>query len=164
MISNIAKLLEELTKMNIDTIDLKIINFLQRDARLSNQELADLVNLSPSACHRRVKIMESNGIIEKYQAKINYEKLGIKIEAIVEIKLVQLTETDHKFFLEQIDQCEEVINAYVITGDSNYVLHVAARDLNEFSQFIINKLNKIKGIMSINSKIILDKVIQKSLL
>lgn len=164
MISNIAKLLEELTKMNIDAIDLKIINCLQRDARLSNQELADLVNLSPSACHRRVKIMESHGIIEKYQAKINYEKLGIKIEAIVEIKLVQLTETDHKFFLEQIDQCEEVINAYVITGDSNYVLHVAARDLNEFSQFIINKLNKIKGIMSINSKIILDKVIQKSLL
>ena len=61
--------------MNIDAIDLKILNFLQNDARLSNQELADLVNLSPSACHRRVKLLESNGIIEKYQARLNYEKI-----------------------------------------------------------------------------------------
>ncbi len=150
--------------MNIDAIDLKILNFLQNDARLSNQELADLVNLSPSACHRRVKLLESNGIIEKYQARLNYEKLGIKIEAIVEIKLIQLTESDNNFFLKQIEDFEEVVNAYVITGDSNYVLHVATKDLNAFSQFIINKLNKIKGIMSINSKIILDKVIQKKLL
>jgi len=150
--------------MNIDAIDLKILNFLQNDARLSNQELADLVNLSPSACHRRVKILESNGVIEKYQARINYEKLGIKIEAFVEIKLTQLTENDHNFFLKQIDGFDEVVNAYVITGESNYVLHVATKDLNAFSQFIINKLNKITGIMSINSKIILDKVIQKKLL
>ncbi|HGH3291477.1 TPA: Lrp/AsnC family transcriptional regulator GigD, partial [Acinetobacter baumannii] len=88
--------------MNLDAIDLKILKYLQDNARLSNQELADLVNLSASACHRRVKILETNGIIEKYQAKVNYEKLGIKIEAIVEIKLAQLTENDHNFFLSQI--------------------------------------------------------------
>ncbi len=64
--------------MNVDAIDLKILKHLQDNARLSNQELADLVNLSASACHRRVKILESNGVIEKYQAKVNYEKLGIK--------------------------------------------------------------------------------------
>ena len=149
--------------MNIDTIDHKILNFLQKDARLSNQELADLVNLSASACHRRVKILESNGIIEKYQAKINYEKLGIKIEAMVEIKLAQLSENEHNAFLAQIDRFEEVINAYIITGDSNYVLHVGTQDLNAFSQFIVHKLNKVKGIMNINSKIILEKVIQKSI-
>ena len=84
--------------MNVDAIDLKILKYLQDNARLSNQELADLVNLSASACHRRVKILETNGIIEKYQATVNYEKLGIKIEAIVEIKLAQLTENDHNFF------------------------------------------------------------------
>ena len=69
--------------MDLDVIDLKILKLLQEDARLSNQDLADLVHLSASACHRRVKILESNGIIEKYQAKINYAKLGIKIEAMV---------------------------------------------------------------------------------
>ena len=148
--------------MNLDTIDLKILGLLRDNARLSHQELADLVHLSASACHRRVKILESSGIIEKYQAKLNYQKLGIKIEAIVEIKLAQLTEHEHKTFLNQIDQCDEVIHAYIITGDANYVLHVATKDLTDFSQFIINKLNKIKGIMSINSKIILDKVIQKN--
>ena len=148
--------------MNLDAIDLKILKYLQDNARLSNQELADLVNLSASACHRRVKILETNGIIEKYQAKVNYEKLGIKIEAIVEIKLAQLTENDHNF-LSQIKNFDEVINAYIITGESNYVLHVATKDLNSFSHFVINTLNKIKGVVSINSKIILQKIIQKPL-
>lgn len=90
--------------------------------------------------------------------------MGIEIETIAEIKPIQLTETDHNFFLKQIDGFEEVINAYVITGESNYVLHVATKDLNAFSQFIINKLNKIKGIISINSKIIFNQVIWKKLL
>ncbi|TCM67504.1 DNA-binding Lrp family transcriptional regulator [Acinetobacter calcoaceticus] len=150
--------------MDVDKIDLNIIRFLQVNARLSNQDLADLVNLSASACHRRVKILESKGIIEKYQAKVNYEKLGLKIEAIVEIKLSQLTDDDHQAFLEQIQGFDEVINAYIITGESNYVLHVATQDLNAFSQFVINKVNKIKGIMNINSKIILQKVIQKGMI
>lgn len=149
--------------MEIDKIDRKILKLLQNNARLSNQELADEVNLSASACHRRVKILESNGIIEKYQAKINYEKLGIAVEVMIEIKLAQLTETDHKAFVSQISEFEEVINAYIITGDSNYVLHIATKDLNSFSQFVVNKLNKIKGIMNINSKIILETVVRKSL-
>ena len=150
--------------MDLDVIDLKIQKLLQEDARLSNQDLADLVHLSASACHRRVKILESNGIIEKYQAKINYAKLGIKIEAMVEIKLAHLTDEDHHTFMTQIRDFDEVINVYIITGESNYVLWVATKDLDSFSQFIINKLNKIKGIMNINSKIVLKKVVQKSLI
>ena len=149
--------------MNLDVIDFKILRLLQENARLSHQELADLVSLSASACHRRVKILESSGVIEKYQAKINYEKLGIQVEAIVEIKLNQLTETDHQYFLKKISDLDEVLSIFIITGDSNYVLFVATKDLNSFSQFIINKLNKIKGIVNINSKIILDKVIQKQI-
>ncbi|MCS4299102.1 Lrp/AsnC family transcriptional regulator GigD [Acinetobacter guillouiae] len=150
--------------MDLDVIDLKILKLLQEDARLSNQDLADLVHLSASACHRRVKILESNGIIEKYQAKINYAKLGIKIEAMVEIKLAHLTDEDHHTFMTQIRDFDEVVNVYIITGESNYVLWVATKDLDSFSQFIINKLNKIKGIMNINSKIVLKKVVQKSLI
>lgn len=150
--------------MNLDVIDHKILRLLQSNARLSHQELAELVNLSASACHRRVKILETHGIIEKYQAKINYEKLGIKVEAMVEIKLNQLTENDHQHFLSQICEFDEVVKAFIITGDSNYVLFVATQDLNGFSQFIINKLNKVKGIANINSKIILEKVIEKNLL
>lgn len=129
--------------MNVDAIDLKILKYLQDNARLSNQELADLVNLSASACHRRVKILETNGIIEKYQAKVNYEKLGIKIEAIVEIKLAQLTENDHNF-LSQIKNFDEVINAYIITGESNYVLHVATKDLNSFLILLLIHSIKLK--------------------
>lgn len=148
--------------MQFDAIDLKILRILQDNARLSNQEIADLVNLSTSACHRRIKLLESSGVIEKYRAKLNYAKMGIHIEAIVEIKLAQLTESDHRSFVSEIEQFEEVVKAYIITGDSNYVLHVATKDLNAFSQFVIYKLNKVKGITNINSKIILEKVIQKT--
>lgn len=147
--------------MTIDVIDHKILKHLKKNARLSNQELAELVNLSASACHRRVKILEKNGVIEGYQAKINYEKLGMNFFAIVEIKLSQLTETDHLHMLEQIKMFEEVINAYIVTGESNYILYIMTEDLKSFSNLVINKLNKVKGIISINSKIILDKVIQK---
>lgn len=135
------------------------MKILQDNARLSNQEIAELVNLSTSACHRRIKLLESSGVIEKYMAKLNYAKMGIHIEAIVEIKLAQLTEFDHKSFLSAIEKFEEVTKAYIITGESNYVLHVATKDLNAFSQFVIYKLNKVKGITNINSKIILEKVI-----
>ncbi|MDQ8953732.1 Lrp/AsnC family transcriptional regulator GigD [Acinetobacter rudis] len=145
--------------MKFDAIDHKILKILRDNARLSNQEIADLVNLSSSACHRRIKLLESSGVIEKYKAKLNYAKMGIHIEAIVEIKLAQLTELDHKSFLSAIEQFEEVTKAYIITGESNYVLHVATKDLNAFSQFVIHKLNKVKGITNINSKIILEKVI-----
>ncbi|WP_296404370.1 Lrp/AsnC family transcriptional regulator GigD [Psychrobacter sp.] len=147
--------------MNIDAIDHKILKHLEQNARLSHQELAELVNLSSSACHRRVKILEKNGVIEGYQAKLNYEKLGMKFFAIVEIKLTQLTEADHLHMIKQISLFEEVINAYIVTGESNYILYIMTEDLNSFSNFVINKLNKVKCIMSINSKIILDKVIQK---
>lgn len=150
--------------MKLDLIDYKILKLLQEDARLSNQELADQVNLSASACHRRVKILETERVIEKYQAKISHEKLGITVEVMIEIKLAQLTEIEHKAFVSQISEFDEVLSAYIITGESNYMLHIATKDLNTLSQFIVNKLNKIKGIMNINSKIILEKVVQKSLL
>lgn len=149
--------------MQFDAIDHKILKLLQDDARLSNQEIADRVNLSTSACHRRIKLLEASGVIEKYKAKLNYAKMGIHIEAIVEIKLAQLTEADHQSFISEIEKFDEVIKAYIITGESNYVLHVATTDLNAFSQFVIYKLNKVKGITNINSKIILEKVIQKGL-
>ncbi len=74
-----------------------------------------------------------------------------------------LTENDHNFFLSQIKNFDEVINAYIITGESNYVLHIATKDLSSFSHFVINTLNKIKGVVSINSKIILQKIVQKPL-
>lgn len=147
--------------MEVDAIDLKILKQLQNNARLSHQELADIVSLSPSACHRRVKILESKGIIENYQIKIDYAKLGYKIDAIVEIRLAQLTDEEHHAFIEQVNNFDEVINAYIITGDSNYILYVTTKDLEEYSNFIINKMNKVKGVVSMNSKIILSKIKQK---
>ena len=144
--------------MNLDAIDLRILRILQDNSRLSNQELADKVAISSSACHRRVKHLESKGFIQGYHALLNSQKLGFKIEAFIEISLALLSDEEHKAFQRAIDQIDEVINAYIITGDVNYLLHVKTTDFEAFSILITEKLNKIKGIVKIHSKIVMSSL------
>lgn len=144
--------------MRLDNIDIKILGTLQRDGRLSNLELAEQVSLSPSACHRRVKLLEEGGYIESYQAILNAKKVGYEILAIVEINLTQINEADHNYFTNAIVAMTEVVNAYIVTGESNYILLVRTRDFEEFSQFIVNKINKLKGISKIHSQIVLSEL------
>ncbi len=148
--------------MKLDEIDLKILRQLQLDGRLSNQDLAEKIALSPSACHRRLKALEQADYIDGYHALLNAEKLGFKIEAFVEINLALLSETEHNAFRKEISVLDEVINAYVITGQANYILHVRTRDFEDFSHFITNKLNRIKGIVKIHSQIVLNKMKSQS--
>lgn len=144
--------------MNLDAIDLKILRLLQNNSQLSNYELADQVAISPSACHRRVKNLESSGFINGYHAQLNRNKLGFKIEAFIEISLALLSDDEHKAFKKEIDKIDEIINAYIITGEVNYLLHVKTTDFEAFSILITEKLNKIKGIVKIHSKIVMDSL------
>lgn len=138
-----------------DAIDLKILDLLQRDARLSNQELADAVALSPSACHRRVKALEKNGLIAGYRAVLGYRKLGFRVEAFVELSLRELNEDAHQRIGAVVRSMPEVVDAYIVTGPSNYLLHVRVRDLEEYSRFVINRLNNLDGVTKIHSRIVL---------
>lgn len=144
--------------MKLDALDLKILGTLQANGRLSNQELADLVALSPSACHRRVKLLEEHGYIEGYNATLSAPKLGFRIEAFVELDISQLNEAAHDYFAREIQAMDEVVNAFIITGKANYLLYVRTRDFEEFSQFIVNRLNKLRGVTRIHSQIVLDKL------
>src|SRR5690606_21949752 len=138
--------------MKMDPVELKILVALQQNGRLSNLELADLVALSPSACHRRVKLLEEHGYIEGYCAILSAKKLGFDIQAFVELNLGQISEAEHRYFTSEINQMPEVINAYIVTGDANYLLYVRTPNFEEFSQFVVNRLNKIKGITKIHSQ------------
>ena len=105
--------------MILDATDLRLLHFLQQDGRISNQELAEKVALSPSACLRRLRLLESEGIISGYRAVLNAEQLGIELEAIVHLSLRQDVEDWHETFIKKVQGWPEVASAYVITGASN---------------------------------------------
>ncbi len=144
--------------MRMDPVDVKILGILQKDGRLSNLELADMVALSPSACHRRVKLLEENGYIDGYHAALNAKKLGFDIQALVNLNIGQISEAEHNYFTREISLMPEVVSAYIVTGETNYVLHVRTRDFEAFSQFVVNRLNKLKGVTKIYSQIVLSEL------
>jgi len=144
--------------MRMDPVDVKILGILQKDGRLSNLELADMVALSPSACHRRVKLLEESGYIDGYHAALNAKKLGFDIQALVNLNIGQVSEAEHNYFTREISLMPEVVSAYIVTGETNYVLHVRTRDFEAFSQFVVNRLNKLKGVTRIYSQIVLSEL------
>jgi Lrp/AsnC family leucine-responsive transcriptional regulator len=144
--------------MKIDVIDVRILDALQRDGRLSNQDLAEKVALSPSACLRRVRALEEFGFIRGYHAELDPIKLGFELEAIVHVSLDRSLEDWNGKFLEGIRQFEEVTTAYIVSGACNYILHVRTRSLGDFSSFVVNKLNKMQGMRDICSYIVMQKL------
>ena len=144
--------------MQLDTMDLRILLCLQHNGRISNQELAEKVALSPSACLRRLRILEEQGVILGYRPLLNAESLGIGLEALVHVSMSKDDADWHECFVEQVQNWPEVTKASIITGHSNYVLWVQARNLKHFSDFIVNRLNRANGITNIRSEIILQTI------
>ncbi|AZW33347.1 Lrp/AsnC family transcriptional regulator [Bordetella bronchiseptica] len=144
--------------MQLDAIDRRILDILQTEGRLSNQDLADRVALSPSACLRRVRALEDGGVIQGYRAVLDPHCLGLDFEAIVHVSLDQSQAGWHEAFVARLAGLEEVRQASIVTGSSNYVLQVRTRDLAAFSAFVVDKLNGIAGVREIHSHIVMRKV------
>lgn len=147
--------------MQLDTADLRILRHLERNGRISNQELADAVSLSPSACLRRVKLLEERGIIAGYRCTVDARQLGVEFEALAMVTLRPDLDQWHEKFLQALQDWPEVVTARVITGPANYLLTVRTRDLAHYSDFVINQLYRAPGVMSIQSNIVL-KTIKRS--
>ncbi|WP_287876958.1 Lrp/AsnC family transcriptional regulator [Aquitalea sp.] len=141
--------------MQLDAIDMRILRALQDNGRLSNQDLADQVALSPSACLRRVRTLEEEGLIRAYRAELDAVALGFELEAIVQVTLDRSREDWHGEFLQQMQAFEEVTAAYVVTGPCNYILQLRCRNLAAFSDFIVERLNKVPGMRDICSHIVM---------
>ncbi|QBR00746.1 Lrp/AsnC family transcriptional regulator [Paraburkholderia pallida] len=144
--------------MNLDRTDMRILRQLEQDGRISNQDLANAVALSPSACLRRVKLLEERGVIEGYRCTLSPKNLGVAFEALVHVSMRPDAPEWHDKFVEAIREWPEVVSAQVITGASNYVLVVRTRDLEHYSDFVIHKLHRTSGVMSINSSIVLSTI------
>ncbi len=146
--------------MKLDEIDIKILNILQNEGRITNTKLASQVGISPPATLDRVKRLEKAGVISKFVALLDRKKLGISILAFVSVSLSvhQLSSLDN--FTRSIAELDEVLECYQISGDSDFILKVALKSLDVYSDFLINKLTGIEGIQNIKSTFVLETIKQ----
>ena len=150
--------------MNLDSIDYKILRELQSEGDLSNVELARRVHLSPSPCLARVKALEAQGVIERYVALANPLKLGLGLSVFINISLKEQSKSALAEFERRIAEHEEVMECYLMTGDSDYLIRVAVADLPALEKFILEQLTPIPGIEKIRSSFALKRVRYKTAL
>lgn len=144
--------------MKLDTIDLRILDHLQRDGALSNVELARRVHLSPSPCLARVKALEAGGVIQRYVALANATALGLGLNVFINISLKTQNKEALAEFEQRIAEHDEVMECYLMTGDADYLLRVVVPDLAAYERFLMARLTRIRGIASIKSSFALRSV------
>jgi Lrp/AsnC family leucine-responsive transcriptional regulator len=142
----------------LDAIDYKILETLQGDARISNVDLSEQVNLSPSPCLRRVKRLEAEGTIRSYATLLDPAEVGLPVSVFVQVSLERQVDDALENFEREIVTRPEVMECYLMTGDSDYLLRVVAPDLESFQKFLLEHLTRIPGVASIKSSFALKQV------
>jgi Lrp/AsnC family transcriptional regulator, leucine-responsive regulatory protein len=150
--------------MQLDSIDLRILDELQQDGALTNVELARRVHLSPSPCLARVKALEATGVIERYVALANAKALGLGLNVFINISLKEQSKSALAEFERRIAEHDEVMECYLMTGDSDYLIRVAVADMGALERFILEQLTPIPGIEKIRSSFALKQVRYKTAL
>ncbi len=150
--------------MKFDAIDIRILKELQQDGSLSNVELARRVHLSPSPCLARVKALEAAGVIGRYVALANPKALGLDLNVFINISLKEQSKQALAAFEERIAEHEEVMECYLMTGDSDYLIRVAVADIAALERFILDQLTPIPGIEKIRTSFTLKQVRYKTAL
>jgi DNA-binding Lrp family transcriptional regulator len=153
-----------MTTTSLDRIDIKILNELQQNASLTNVELASRVNLSPSPCLARVKTLEKIGVIDRRIAILDPALLGIGVTAFIQIKLEKQVQASLDIFTRTIDRLAQVMECYLMTGESDYMLRVMVSDIEDLEDLIVNKLSRIPGVSSIRSNLALKRISHKTVL
>lgn len=144
--------------IELDRTDLAILAELQRDGRLANAELAERVNLSASACLRRVQRLERGGVIAGYRARLEPAALGLGLVAFVRVQLEKHGSNSTEAFAEAVRSWDDVVACYALTGDMDYLLHVVVQDLDHFSRFLLDRLLNATGVADVNSSFVLRTV------
>lgn len=149
--------------MEIDRYDRQILQILQNDGRISNQDLADRIGLSPSPCLRRVRALEEAGIVIGYRALLDAKALGYSLTALIYISMDMHTPERFENFEQQILGMPEVLECLLITGqDADYQLKVVVRDMDAFQELLLNRITRIQGVTGVHSSFVLRKVVNKT--
>ncbi len=143
---------------NLNRTDRKLLEILQADGRLTNLELAGRVNLSASACLRRVRALEESGVIRRYAAIVDPAKVGLGLRAFVNVKLEKRGRMPTDAFARAVKEWPEVVDCHSLTGDMDYLLRVHVEDLEHFARFVMDSLLKHPGVLDVKSSFVLEAV------
>lgn len=151
--------------MTLDRYDRHILELLQVDGRLSNQELAERIGLSPSPCLRRVRALEESGLIAGYRAIIDGKKLGLSLMALVHISMDRHTPERFANFEQRVAALPEVLECLLITGqEADYQLKVIVKDMDGYQDLLLNRITRIEGVTGVHSSFVLRRVIDRTAL
>ncbi|WP_413718035.1 Lrp/AsnC family transcriptional regulator [Silicimonas sp. MF1-12-2] len=142
----------------MDNVDRKILSVLQTDGAISMARLSEVVGLSVSACHRRVKILETDGVIQNYAARLNRKALGLELQVFIEVKLVSERRDDMEAFEAAIREMPEVLECHLISGEFAYLLRVAARNTEHYEKLYRERLSQIPSISQMKTLLTLGTV------
>ncbi|MEM7252877.1 MAG: Lrp/AsnC family transcriptional regulator [Pseudomonadota bacterium] len=142
----------------LDSVDLRILKALQANARISNVELADAVGLSASPCARRVRLLESRGVIRGSATLLDASAVGFPISVFIQVTLERQIEAMLQVFEDTVRTYPEVMECYLMTGDADYLLRVVVPNLDNYQRFLMDRLTHIPGVASIKSSFALRQV------
>lgn len=149
----------------MDRYDRHILEVLQEDGRISNQDLAERIGLSPSPCLRRVRALEESGVITAYRALLDARALGLTLMALVHISMDRHTPERFANFEKKVSELPEVLECLLITGqDADYQLKLIVRDMEAYQDLLLNRITRIEGVSGVHSSFVMRRVIDKSAL
>jgi Lrp/AsnC family transcriptional regulator, leucine-responsive regulatory protein len=151
-------------KLPLDAINLRILAELQEDCSLTNAELGERVGLSPSPCLARVRALDEAGIILRRVALLDPIKIGASVSVFIQVTLEKQTESQLDIFEAAVARFPEVMECYLMTGDSDYLLRVVVSDTLALQHFIVDRLSKTRGVANIRSSFALKQVKYKTVL
>jgi DNA-binding Lrp family transcriptional regulator len=144
--SNKKEYIEMKKQIKLDRIDIKILELIQEDARISNIDLARQVGLSPSPCHRRMKIIEDAGLVKQYVTLLDRVAVGLELTAFVEVGLAHKDANIIAEFQKAVLDLPEIMECHVMTGESDYMLRIVAQDIESFRSLVMNKILSMPGV------------------
>ncbi len=144
--------------MKLDRIDFEILGILQKDARISNKELAEANGISPSTCLERVRKMRSAGVIEGYRADVAPKVLGIAVQAMISIRLRQHATIDFEALIAEMSRAKEVVNVYLLAGANDFLVHVAVRDVEHLRSVVLDTFTARYEVAHIETSLIFEYV------
>lgn len=150
--------------IDLDRSDRAILSQLQEDGRLSNVELARRVNLSESACLRRVKLLEEAGVIDRYATLLNQKAVGLPDSVLVEVSLTREQQEDLDAFENAVRRLPEVMECYLMSGEYDYLLRVVVADTADYERIHREHITRLPGVLRVRSSFALRTVTKKTAL
>jgi Lrp/AsnC family leucine-responsive transcriptional regulator len=151
--------------MQLDNYDLQILRILQAEGRISNQELADRISLTPSPCLRRLHALQDAGLITDYRAILDAKKLGLSLMALILISMDKHTPERLDNFEAKVVDIPDVLECLLITGqDADYQLKVVVKDMDAYQELLLNRITRIEGVTGVHSSFVLRRVVDKTAL